>query len=89
MLDELLSDMFDISCIESYHFYHHKNDPVCEGEIDLIKETKNDVINKIKDNLFENCYGDTKSITYQELFNLFKENYNEGVKFFFIFLFTF
>jgi hypothetical protein len=89
---ELLSYMFEISCIESFHFYHYKMDKICVGVIELkklITEKKVEVLKKIKEIIFEKCTGDTKSILYEDFFKLFKEYYNEGVliiSYFFLFL---
>ena len=76
---ELLSDMFEISCIETYKAYHRENRVDCEGEIEIISETKYEVINKIRDIIFEVCEGEFKAITYEDLYKLFKDYYNEGV----------
>ena len=72
--------MFDISCIESYGYYHKKmkDDPVCEEEIEIISKSKLEIVKKIMDLLFENCDG-AKVITYQEFYKVFEEYYNEGV----------
>lgn len=86
LLVELLTDMFEISCIESYNFYHKKKDHIHEGELELISDLKLDVVNKIKDTMFQYCDEDTKSITYKELFEVFREYYSEGVKLIIIYI---
>jgi hypothetical protein len=76
--------MFDISCIESFNFYHNKTDKNknCDSLKELkglIIKKKEETLKKIKETIFEKCKEEYKTITYEDLYILFKDFYNEGV----------
>jgi len=88
-IDRFLNDMYEISCIESFKFFSKENNYDCKEDIEILKKYKDKIVRNLKDKIFESSKLKYKSITYNDLFELFKENFNENVNkiFFLIFLF--
>lgn len=84
-IERFLMDMYEISCIESFKFFSNENNYDCREDLEILKENKKKIVYKMKEKLFETSKAKYKSITYMELFNLFKDNFCENVKFFFNF----
>ena len=87
-LDKMLSDMYEISCVETIRAYHRENRVDCEEEISEIRKIKEDVLKIIKEKIFESRLGgNIKAIYYEDLFKLFNDYYSEGVIFFYFLIF--
>ncbi len=80
-IDKFLDDMYEISCIESFKFYSKENNYDYTNDIIILRKYKNTIVKLMKDKLFESSYAKYKSITYIDLFNMFKVNFQENVIF--------
>ena len=78
-IDKFLNDMYEISCIESFKFYSKENNYDCNNDLILLRKYKHSIVKIIKDKLFESSKEEYKTISYINLFDLFKENFKENV----------
>ncbi len=78
-LETLLSDLFEISCIELIKFALSQKEISSQNQIKLIYKIKNKLISYIKEMMFAECDGENKQLTLQNLQNLFINFYEDSV----------
>jgi hypothetical protein len=88
-LEEFLNDLYEISCIESYKFFSLGKQYDCTDDILLLRKNKNYIVNSLKKNLFLISKEKNKTLSYNDLYELFVINSNKNVKKFYFFLVNF
>lgn len=73
-LDQVLSDMFEISCIEIIKFFAGEKEIQFDNQISIINNTKSAVLEIIKKEIFKNFLTIKEQIKYSDLIENFVSN---------------